>query len=101
MNLKLETINFQSFEALEKLVKSLANKRFGKLNFISSINVFIKKQSDPRVPWKAEIELKPINGAPMYAESQSSHYLTAYSQSIIRVQRQLEKFKGKNFKNRA
>lgn len=101
MNLVLETVNFQSFEALENLVTSLAQKRFGKLKFISSIRVFIKKQSDPRVPWKAEIELKPVKGAPLYAESQSSHYLTAFSQSINRVQRQLDKFKGRNFEHRA
>ena len=101
MNLKLETVNFQSFEALEKLINSLAKKRFGKLKFISSIKVFIKKQTDPRVPWKAEIELKPVNGAPLFAESQSSHYITAFSQSVNRISRQLEKYRGRNFEHRA
>jgi ribosome-associated translation inhibitor RaiA len=101
MNLNIETVNFQSFEALENLINGLAIKRFGKMKFISSIKVFIKKQTDPRVPWKAEIELKPIHGASLYAESESSHYLTAFSQSVNRVQRQLDKYKGKHFENRA
>lgn len=100
MTLHLETINFQKFDALEKFIKSLAEKRFGKLKFISSINVYIKKTDDPMVPWKSEIELKPIKGAPLFAESSSANYISAFSQSVNRVQRQVEKYKDKNFRHR-
>jgi len=101
MTLHLETINFQKFEALENFVKNLTNKRFGKLKFITTINVYIKKTEDAMVPWKAEIELRPIKGAPIFAESESINYLTAFSQSVTRAQRQVEKYQDKRFKNRA
>ena len=101
MQLTLQTINFQTFEALENFVNSLAQKRFGKLDFVQSINVYIKKSNDPIVPWVSEIELKPIKGAAIYSEAQSANYLSAFSQSVTRMQRQIEKYKGKHFKNRA
>lgn len=101
MKLNLETINFQKFDALENFITKLTQKRFGKLKFISTINVYIKKTDDPVVPWKSEIELKPIKGAPLFAESESANYISAFSQSINRAQRQVEKYKDKNFKRRA
>ncbi len=101
MKLNLETINFQKFDALENFVRKLTQKRFGKLNFITTINIFIKKTDDPRVPWKSEIELKPVKGAPLFAESSSANYISAFSQSINRVQRQVDKYRDKNFSHRA
>ncbi|NNE26321.1 MAG: HPF/RaiA family ribosome-associated protein [Saprospiraceae bacterium] len=101
MQLTLQTINFQKFEALENFVNSLAQKRFGKLDFVQSINVYIKKTNDPIVPWVSELELRPVKGAPIFAESQSANYLSAFSQSVNRMQRQVEKYKGKHFQNRA
>ena len=101
MNLYLETINFEKFDALENFIRSLAQKRFASLEFISSIHVNMKKTDDPRIPWTSELELRPVEGEVLFAEAHSANYISAFSQSVVRMERQVEKYMEKHFRSRA
>ena len=91
MNLTCNFINTERNEAIEKFIQSLIAKTFDKhlddLSFIVNIQV----QNEAQVPWKCTMYLSRNNTGILSAESQAANYLTAFSQTLMRLKRQWDK----------
>lgn len=91
MNLKVETSNLPESQSFKDLILSLLKKAFSKKKDIKSVLVVVSKNEDARAPFVVEMNLEEENEAPLKTTAVSINYLSAFSQALKRMERQLEK----------
>lgn len=100
MQIVIESIDIDLNERQYEYIKKRLNKFFGKQDYITSIDVYVKK-----APEKNEndhlVEAKIfLPGPELYADSEASSYENALNETIDKLRRQLEKYKEKHFSHR-
>lgn len=101
MKIVIEPVDVEVSAGLDSYIKERLNKFFGKQNYITGIDVYVKKAEE-----KAEnehiVEAKVyLPGPELFAESASNSYHNALNETIDKLRRQLEKYKEKNYAHRS
>lgn len=91
MTLTTNFLNTDHNPAIEQFIKSLVMKTFNDTQSIESIIVNLTVQHNQQVPWKCTIYLTGKDEKLFTAESQAANYLTAFSQALMRTERQWKK----------
>lgn len=91
MKLEVVTANLPENQSFKALILSLLKKAFSKKKTIKSVHVVLSQSEDKRVPYIVEMNLKEENEDLLKSSAVSANYLTAFSQALNRMERQLEK----------
>lgn len=90
LNLRIETPDIPENPSFIELIKSMISKRFSKKSDIESVLVVVSKTTDSRVPFSATMELEAKDHSIIKTKAASINSLTAFSQALARMERQLE-----------
>lgn len=91
LNLRIETPDIPENQSFIDLIRSMISKRFSKKTNIESVLVVVAKTTDSRVPFSATMELEAKDKSVLISKAASINSLTAFSQALARMERQLDK----------
>ena len=100
MNIVIESVDVDISAKFSDYIKERLNKFFGKYDYITSIDVYVKnenKQSDEDHIVEAKVFLP---GPELYADSAADSHKDALNATIDKLRRQLEKYKEKYHSHR-
>lgn len=100
MQIVIESIDIDLTEQHKEYIEQRLNKFFGKQDYITSIDVYVKKETE-KDENDHTVEAKVfLPGPELYAGSEGSTYEQALNETIDKLRRQLEKYKEKYFSHR-
>ncbi len=94
MKIDIQFVNMPVSETMEAYTTKKLNKLAKKYEWLIGVEVFLKKENDPKGKGKVcEMQLS-LNGSRIFASSDNENYELAVKQVIKDVERQLEKRKN-------
>lgn len=90
LELIVKTPDLPENQSFIDLIKSMISKRFSRKKEVKSVLVVLSRTDDHRVPFKAEMQLEDEDGT-LTSNALSVNTLSAFSQALARMERQLEK----------
>jgi len=91
IELTIETKNLPENQSFKDLLLSMLTKAFSRKKEVKSVMVVVSKTDDARVPYTVEMNLEETNSTTLQSKAVSVNYLSAFSQALNRMERQLEK----------
>jgi len=91
IELTIETKNLPENQSFKDLLLSMLTKAFSRKKEVKSVMVVVSKTDDARVPYSVEMNLEETNSTTLQSKAVSVNYLSAFSQALNRMERQLEK----------
>lgn len=90
LELKVQTPDLPENQSFIDLIKSMITNRFSRKKEVKSVLVVVSLTKDARVPYKAEMQLKNEKGI-FTTKASSANSLSAFSQALARMERQINK----------
>jgi len=90
-NLIVETSNVPDSQSFRALIIAMIRKRFAKRKEITRLKVVISSTNNLAVPFEANIDMELGQKDHIQTKAVSINYLSAFSQALARVERQLNK----------
>jgi len=97
MNIKIEAPGHRSQELLKEHYTNRLEKKYGKYDFIKSIDVKVKT-NDSNIS-SVSLQLKPEKGKMLYVSGSSEKENIALNNAINKMNVQIEKYKEKHYHN--
>jgi len=97
MDIKIEALGHNSQLRLQEFYVDTLNKKYGKYDFVKSIDVKIKDVEDKKVC--VSLQLKPEKGTMLYVEGQDVNENVALRNAIRKMNVRIEKYKEKHYHN--
>jgi len=100
MQIVIESIDIDLTDRHKDYINQRLNKFFGKQDYITGIDVYVKKANEKNEDDHI-VEAKVfLPGPELYADSEANSYEQALNDTIDKLRRQLEKYKEKHFSHR-
>lgn len=97
MNIQIQSIHFSPSEALNEKIEKKLQKVFGKYTYAKRAEVFLKYHENAREE-KYDMEIKvALKHAELFAETREDDYYKALDKNMLKLKRQLEKYKEKTY----
>ncbi|WP_299667828.1 ribosome-associated translation inhibitor RaiA [uncultured Polaribacter sp.] len=94
MKTNIQFVNMPTSETMEAYTIKKLQRLFTIYNTIIAVNVFLKKEKDPKGNGKiCEIEIR-LSGSRLFASSNEKNYELAVKNTISDLEKQLKKRKG-------
>jgi ribosomal subunit interface protein len=100
MKVNIESMDFKNFSSLEDYTNRRIAKSLGQFPFVTSAHVYFKDDQDAKRSKLAKIQLNVKNGI-LYAEALSNRFDAALDNAILKLKRQLEKYKYRKPRRKA
>lgn len=78
-------------QSLSGLFQSMILKRLGEYNILQEVQIEVQNTDDSRVPIKVSLKSCLINGEIVNSSAASINYLSAFTQALARMERQMQK----------
>lgn len=89
MTIEVQTPNLPKDGTFEQLAKSMTLKAFDHISSVKAATLILGKSQDARVQFKAQVVLTLANNQQLQSEASSIHHLTAFTQALSRMERQI------------
>jgi len=100
MKIVIESIEINLTDRHKEYIKQQLKKYFGKQDYITGIDVYVKKASEKNEDDHIVVAKVFLPGPELFAESEANTYEKALNETIEKLRRQLEKYKEKHFSHR-
>jgi len=83
--------SIQESKSISGLILSMIKKSLGRYKHLDEVQIEVSQTEDVRVPIEVNISSYLENGEQILTTSASANYLSAFSQALARMERQMQK----------
>lgn len=91
MKVSIKVNKLEEEQSLSGLFQSMILKRLGEYNILQEVQIEVQNTDDSRVPIKVSLKSCLINGEIVNSSAASINYLSAFTQALSRMERQMQK----------